>query len=184
MLSVLKETKDFIVVNKPAGLITEKNVYEDSLEDQVLDYLKQSNSNVFLGVVHRLDRVTSGVVLFAKKKSALQYFNRLFETKKIQKTYFALTNANVLKPKAVLKHYLVKDTEHKKAHITEKEIKGSKRCELRYTRLGVSNAYTLFKVLPITGRFHQIRAQLSYVGLPIYGDALYGSKEKYKAKAV
>ncbi len=184
MLSVIKETKDYIVVNKPGGLITESNPFEDSLESQVFEYLSKTNNRVFLGVVHRLDRVTSGVVLFAKKKSALKYFNGLFETKQIQKTYLAIGNSSLPKPRQNLSHYLVKDNRQKKAIITDHKVVNSKNCELKYLRLGVSNTYTLVKVLPKTGRFHQIRAQLSYIGFPIYGDQFYGSENVYKALSV
>lgn len=184
MLSILKETKDYIIVNKPGGLITERNPFEDSLETQVYDYLGASQKQVFLGVVHRLDRVTSGVVLFAKKKSALKYFNQLFESKTIQKTYLAICNRPIETPKAKLIHYLGKDLKQKKAIVYKEQKAGSKKCELSYARVGVSGEYTLLQVSPKTGRFHQIRAQLSFLNLPIYGDTLYGSTDKYQNKAV
>lgn len=184
MLSVLKETKDYIVVNKPSGLITESNPYEDSLEDQVYTYLSKTQTKVFLGVVHRLDRVTSGVVLMAKKKSALQYFNRLFEQKDIQKTYLAITNKPVDKPKSNLVHFLKRDVKQKKALLFNSVDKGLKRCELKYSRMGVSGELSLLKISPKTGRFHQIRAQLSFCKMPIYGDGHYGNTETYKPLSV
>lgn len=184
MLSVLKETKDYIVVNKPGGLITERNPYEDSLESQVYTHLLKTKKSPFLGVVHRLDRVTSGVVLFAKKKSALQYFNGLFEKRQIRKTYLAITAHTLKKSKASLSHYLKKDNALKKALISNNPIKGGKLSELGYVRLGVSGDYSVLKVLPKTGRFHQIRAQLSHMGIPIYGDKLYGAESSYLPQSV
>lgn len=184
MLSILKETKDYILVNKPSGLITESNPYEDALESQVRNYFKSKYHKDFVGVVHRLDRVTSGVVLFAKKKSVLQYFNRLFETKQIRKTYLAITNQSMAKPKAKLTHYLRKDNKLKQAIIVSHPDSTSKMCELSYVRIGVSGNLNLLKVSPKTGRFHQIRAQLSFIGNPIFGDILYQSTEKYKPQSV
>ena len=179
MLDILHETKDYIIVNKPSGLITEKNPYEDSLEDQVYIHLSETVKNVFLGVVHRLDRVTSGVVLFAKKKSALKYFNAQFESKSIQKTYLAVIEGNLVNDKSSLAHFLRKDHKKKIAVIYETRESNSKPCSLSYKKVKQVNGLSLLEVKPQTGRFHQIRAQLSYIGNPIFGDEKYDSKNEY-----
>jgi len=175
MLNIIHETKDYIVVNKSAGLITEKNPYEDSLESQVFMYLQKSKKNVFVGVVHRLDRVTSGVVLFAKKKSTLKYFNAQFEKKAIQKTYLAVCSGIPKKMKGKLSHFLEKDLKNKKAIIYNTKTTNSKSCVLLYSNLKSFDNKCLIDIKPQTGRFHQIRAQLSFIDLPIIGDEKYGS---------
>ncbi len=179
MLKILHETMDYIVVNKPSGLITEKNPYEDSLEDQVDAYLRKSIKNTFVGVVHRLDKVTSGVVLFAKKKSALKYFNAQFEKKTIQKTYLAITSSDVKESKAKLSHFLRKDQKNKKAVIYKTKESNSKPCTLLYNKIKTVDNLSLLQIKPQTGLFHQIRAQLSYIGLPIFGDEKYGNRDIY-----
>jgi len=179
MLDILHETKDYIIVNKPSGLITEKNPYENSLESQVYSHIQKEKKNVFLGVVHRLDRVTSGVVLFAKKKSALKYFNAQFESKTIQKTYLAICTGELKKKNARLNHFIEKDQKNKRAVIHVEKNVDSKPCILNYRFLENINEFNLLEVNLQTGRFHQIRAQLSFIGLPIVGDEKYGSKSKY-----
>ena len=184
MIDILHETKDYIVVNKPSGLITEKNPYEDSLEDQVYSHLAKTVKNVFVGVVHRLDRVTSGIILFAKKKSALKYFNAQLESKSIHKTYLAVVGGELSETKSVLSHYLRKDQKKKLAVIYKTKESNSKPCSLSYKQIAQNENLNLLEVKPQTGRFHQIRAQLSYVGAPIYGDEKYGSKFEYTKNQV
>jgi len=179
MIEILHETKDYLVVNKPSGLITESNPYEDSLEDQVHSYLSKSVKNVFVGVVHRLDRVTSGVILFAKKKSALKYFNAQLESKSIQKTYLAVVEGELSESKATLSHFLRKDQKKKLAVIYKTRESNSKPCSLTYKKIKQVDNLSLLEIKPQTGRFHQIRAQLAYIGTPIYGDEKYGSKQEY-----
>ncbi|MEN8137531.1 MAG: RNA pseudouridine synthase [Bacteroidota bacterium] len=184
MLEILHETKDYIVVNKPSGLITEKNIYEDSLENRVYVYLQKVKKNPFVGVVHRLDRVTSGIVLFAKKKSALKYFNTQLEKKTIKKTYLAITGGKSEKPKGTLSHFLEKDLKNKKAKIYKTKVPDSKACLLFYNIIRKTEGLNLVEVKPQTGRFHQIRAQLSFIGLPIFGDEKYGSNDEYFSNEV
>ncbi|MCK5907064.1 MAG: RluA family pseudouridine synthase [Flavobacteriales bacterium] len=184
MLEILHETKDYLIVNKPSGLITETNPYEDSLEDHVYKHLSKTIKNVFIGVVHRLDRVTSGVVLFAKKKSALKYFNAQFEAKSIQKTYLAIVGSALEEPKTTLSHFLRKDQKKKMAVIYKTRESNSKPCSLSYKQVKQVDGLSLLEVKPQTGRFHQIRAQLAYVGSPIFGDEKYGSTQKYSDNQV
>ena len=184
MLQVLHETKDYIVVNKPSGLITEKNPWETALEDQVFEYLIKSKKQPFVGVVHRLDRVTSGVILFAKTKSALKYFNALLVSKKMNKTYLAVTENTEMTKKAKLEHFLSKESHSKKAVVVSKGHKNAKLATLSYARWGVANTYALLQIKPITGRYHQIRVQLSSINCPIIGDELYGSEKPYLEQSV
>ena len=184
MIEILHETKDYIIVNKPSGLITETNPYEDSLEDHVYKHLSKTIKNVFVGVVHRLDRVTSGVVLFAKKKSALKYFNAEFEAKSIQKTYLAIVSKELVEAKSTLTHFLRKDQKKKIAVIYKTRESNSKPCSLSYKQVNRVDGLSLLEVKPQTGRFHQIRAQLAFIGNPIFGDEKYGSTNKYSDNQV
>ncbi|MCK5824569.1 MAG: RNA pseudouridine synthase [Ichthyobacteriaceae bacterium] len=179
MLKILRETKDYIVVNKPHGLITESNPYEDSLETQVHKYLRETITSPFLGVVHRLDRVTSGVVLFAKKKSALKYFNAQLEAKNISKTYVAIVENKPAKQKEKLNNFLRKDQKNKIAVVYTSNNSGSKPCSLTYKQIEELNGLYLLEIDLHTGRFHQIRAQLSFVGTSVYGDKRYGSVNEF-----
>ena len=179
MIEVIHETKDYLVVNKPSGLITETNPYEDSLEDHVYSYLSKTIKNVFVGVVHRLDRVTSGVILFAKKKSALKFFNAQLEANNINKTYLAIVGGELGEPKNILTHYLRKDQKKKLAVIYPTRQSNSKPCSLSYKETMSVDGFSLLEIKPQTGRFHQIRAQLSYIGSPIFGDVKYGDTSKY-----
>lgn len=184
MIEILHETKDYLVVNKPSGLITETNPYEDSLEDQVYSYLSKTIKNVFVGVVHRLDRVTSGVVLFAKKKSALKYFNSQFENKTIQKIYLAIVGGDLEPKKSTLSLFLRKDQKKKISVIYTSRQSNSKPCILSYKQNKFVDGLSFLEIKPQTGLFHQIRAQLAFVGHPIFGDEKYGNSDKYSENQV
>lgn len=178
---VLFESNQFLVVNKPAGIITEDNPFEtNNLESNYRAYLKQKINNPFLGVVHRLDRVTSGVVIFAKKRGTLKTLNRWFEDRQIQKTYWAITSKAPEKTNDTLTNYLLTDSKSKKALVVDPKVKGAKKAELSYKVLSSINDHYLLEIKPKTGRFHQIRAQLSHVGCPIIGDKKYGSTVPYQ----
>lgn len=179
-LEVVHENKDYIVINKAAGLISEQSPYEDlTAEDQVQKHLESSKKKPFVGVIHRLDRVTSGVLIFAKKKSILVAFNELFSNRKIQKTYWAVVHKKPVQNNGVLTHFLFKNTLKKKAEIVPNRIKGAQQCSLSYRVLEQNKHGYLLEIIPKTGRFHQIRAQLAHIGLPIIGDEKYGSDQKY-----
>ncbi len=179
-LDILAENNDFIVVNKTAGQITEKSAFENNtVENQVLEYLSKTKKDPFVGVVHRLDRVTSGVLIFAKKKSVLVAFNELFSTRNVQKTYLAIVNTKPPKKKGHLLNFLVKNTFEKRADIVATKSKDAQECRLSYRVIAQNELGYLLEVKPQTGRFHQIRAQLAHIGLPIIGDEKYGSTEAY-----
>jgi 23S rRNA pseudouridine1911/1915/1917 synthase len=179
-LEVVNENTDYIVINKMAGLISEKSPYEDfTVEDQVLKHLLKNNRKPYIGIIHRLDRVTSGVMIFAKKKSVLVQFNDLFSSRKVQKTYLAIVNKKPLKNKENLANFLVKNNLEKRADIVQSKSKDSLECSLSYQVIDKNEFGYLLEIKPKTGRFHQIRAQLAHIGLPIIGDEKYGSDQDY-----
>jgi 23S rRNA pseudouridine1911/1915/1917 synthase len=179
-LEVVNENNDYIVVNKMAGLISEKSPYENpTVEDQVVHHLLKHKRKPYIGVIHRLDRVTSGVLVFAKKKSILVEFNELFSNRQVQKTYLAIVSKKPLKSKKTLTNFLVKNKLEKRADIVPLKSKESLECILSYQVIGENNFGYLLEIKPKTGRFHQIRAQLAHVELPIIGDEKYGSDKDY-----
>ncbi|MEH6772082.1 RluA family pseudouridine synthase [Maribacter arcticus] len=179
-LDVIHENKDYIVVNKAAGLISEKSPYEAvTVETQVFNHLLKSNRKPYIGIIHRLDRVTSGVLILAKKKSILVEFNTLFSSRKVQKTYLAIVKNKPANNKGNLVNFLIKNNKEKKAGIVQTKSKDSLNCMLSYQVLGKNNFGYLLEIKPKTGRFHQIRAQLANIGLPIIGDEKYGSDQEY-----
>ncbi len=179
-LEVVHENNDYIVVNKMAGLISEKSPYEDcTVEDQVLNHLLKSKPKPYIGIIHRLDRVTSGVLVFAKKKSILVEFNDLLFSRKVQKTYLAIVKNKPPKKKENLINFLVKNNREKRADIIQSRSKDSLECILSYQVIDKNDFGYLLEIKPKTGRFHQIRAQLANIGLPIIGDEKYSSDQEY-----
>ncbi len=179
------ENNDYIVVNKLAGLISEKSPFEDdSVEDQVFQHILKNKQKPYVGVIHRLDRVTSGVLLFAKKKSILVAFNTLFSSRKVQKTYLAIVKNKPAKTKANLVNFLIKNNLEKRSEVVQTKSKDSLESTLSYTVIGQNNFGYLLEIKPKTGRFHQIRVQLAHLGLPIVGDKKYGSEEEYLPLAI
>jgi len=179
-LEVVHENNDYIVVNKMAGLISEKSPYEDcTIEDQVLNHLLKNKRKPYIGIIHRLDRVTSGVLIFAKKKSILVEFNNLFSSRKVQKTYLAIVKNKPPKNKESLINFLVRNNLEKRADIVQSRSKDSLECILSYQVIDKNDFGYLLEIKPKTGRFHQIRTQLANTGLPIIGDEKYGSDQEY-----
>lgn len=179
-LEVIHENNDYLVVNKRAGLISEQSAYEDvTVQDQVFNHLLKSKPKPFVGVIHRLDRVTSGILIFAKKKSVLVAFNQLFASRKVQKTYLAIVKNKPPKDKDTLVNFLFKNKHEKRADIVSGKSKNGQECSLSYRLIGENASNYLLEVKPKTGRFHQIRAQLAHIGLPIVGDEKYGSDQIY-----
>ncbi len=179
-LEVIHENNAYIVVNKAAGLISEKSPYEVvTVETQVFNHLLKNKRKPYIGIIHRLDRVTSGVLILAKKKSTLVEFNNLFSSRKVQKTYLAIVKNKPAKNKGNLVNFLVKNNKEKRADIVPSKSKDSLNCSLSYEVIGKNDFGYLLEVKPKTGRFHQIRAQLAHIDLPIIGDEKYGSGQKY-----
>ncbi len=173
---IIRETNHWLAINKPAGLIVEKSPFEaPTIEDLALAYLNHQHRNPFLGIVHRLDRVTTGVLLLAKKRSALRNFNEQFRLGKVQKVYWAMVTNAPPKRKGTLSHWLTKDQKNKKAIIKDGQTKESSQVVLDYQVIKETEEGIWLEIKPRTGKFHQIRAQLSFMGCPIVGDYKYQS---------
>lgn len=182
-MTPLYEDNHIIIVNKAPGEIVQGDKTGDKpLSDIVKDYLKEKYNKpgeVFLGVVHRLDRPVSGVVVFAKTSKALTRLNDMFRKGEVHKTYHAIitktpTLQNTENP-VLLTHYLTRNEKQNKAYAFNKEVQGSKKATLDYQVLQTSDRYALLQVNLHTGRHHQIRCQLSSALAPIKGDLKYGA---------
>ncbi len=174
--SIIKETPYWVAVHKPTGMIVERNPFESpTLEEVVLEHLEGKRRAPFLGIVNRLDKVTSGIVLMAKKKSALKHLNRQFQERTVQKVYWTLVSGVLLEEEGVLSHWLIKDQKEKRAIVSETEVNHAKLARLKFRVLATRNEQSLVEVELLTGRYHQIRAQLAAVGHPIIGDSKYDS---------
>ena len=177
-LQILYEDNHLIIVNKRAGDIVQGDKTGDKpLSEVVKSYIKDEYDkpgNVYLGVVHRLDRPTTGLVIFAKTSKALSRLNKLFSDKKIDKTYWALVKNAPPKTLDTLVHWLKKNPKNNKSYAHTKEVPGSKRAVLHYKTLKHLDNYFLLEVTLETGRHHQIRVQLASIGCPIKGDLKYG----------
>lgn len=187
-LQVLYEDNHIIIVNKRAGDIVQGDKTGDKpLSDVVKDYLKNKYSkpgNVYLGVVHRLDRPTTGIVLFSKTSKALPRLNKLFSEKKATKTYWAIVKQSPEPQKGTLTNWLKKNPKNNKSTAYSKEINGSKKAILHYSIKQVLDNYTLLEIELETGRHHQIRCQLANIGSPIKGDLKYGFDRSNKDASI
>lgn len=177
-LQVLYEDNHLIAINKRVGDIVQGDKTGDApLSDIVKDYIKEKYNkpgNVYLGVAHRLDRPTTGIVVFAKTSKALPRLNKLFAEKDAKKTYWAVVKQQPKKTKDTLVHYLKRNTKQNKSYANIKEVPDSKKAILDYTVLKKLDNYYLLEINLQTGRHHQIRSQLTSIGCPIKGDLKYG----------
>ena len=151
---------------------------DESLDNIVRGYIKEKYGkpgDVFLGVVHRLDRPVSGCVVYARTSKALTRLSELFRTRDVKKSYWAIVTDRPPAEEGSLQNYLKKNEKQNKSYVYEKEVKGSKSAELSYKILSRSERYYLLEIDLLTGRHHQIRCQLSKIGSPIKGDLKYGS---------
>ena len=179
-LEIIYEDNHLIVVNKPCGILVQGDATGDKpLSEIVKAYIKEKYNkpgNVYLGVVHRLDRPTSGVIVFAKTSKALSRLNKQFKEKASKKTYWAMVSPKPAQQSEELTHYLVRNSGQNKSYAHSKEVNNSKQGILNYTLLKSFNHYHLLEIDLKTGRHHQIRAQLSAIGCTIKGDLKYGAK--------
>lgn len=175
---VLYEDNHIIIVNKITGDIVQADrTADNTLRDTVKMYLKEKyekKGNVFLGVVHRLDRPVSGVVMFAKTSKALRRLNSIFKAREIKKVYWVVVDQAPPKEEDKLINYLRKNESKNKSYVVDESTKDAVYAELDYKLLAKSDRYYLMEVLLHTGRHHQIRAQLSGIGCRIKGDLKYG----------
>lgn len=177
---ILYEDNHLLVVNKHSGdLVQPDPSGKSALEDQIKQYIKQRDAKpgaVFLGVVHRIDRPVSGAVLFAKTSKALVRLNEMLREGRIRKVYWALTEHTPDPEAGELRHYILRDARTNRSRALTAPKGDAKLARLRYETLGVSDHYTLLGIELLTGRHHQIRAQLAAVGCPIRGDLKYGAR--------
>ncbi|WP_033564896.1 RluA family pseudouridine synthase [Sphingobacterium sp. SYP-B4668] len=174
---VIYEDNHIIAINKRAGDIVQVDDTGDkSLDMMVKDYLEQkySKPNAFIGVIHRLDRPVSGLIVFAKTSKGLDRMNKLFHDRDIQKSYLAVVRTQPPHLAGKLENWLLRDRKKMITKAFNREVKGSSYAELNYQVLGELEGYYLLLVQPKTGRTHQIRVQLSTMGCPIVGDNKYG----------
>ncbi|GAL67907.1 RluA family pseudouridine synthase [Jejuia pallidilutea] len=187
-LQVLYEDNHIIIVNKRAGDIVQGDKTGDTpLSDVVKAYIKNKYNkpgNVYLGTVHRLDRPTSGIVIFAKTSKVLPRLNKLFLSKAIKKTYWAVVKQHPLKQEDTLIHWLKKNPKNNKSYTHSKEIKDSKKAILHYKTIKKLDNYVLLEIHLETGRHHQIRTQLASIGCPIKGDLKYGFDRSNKDASI
>jgi len=175
---IIYEDNHLLVINKlPSEIVQEDKTGDKSLLERLKDWIKKRDNkpgNVFLEVIHRIDRPVSGLVMFAKTSKALSKFNELLREGKIKKTYLAIVQNNPPKDKDILEHYIVRNTQLNKSKAFIKEVKNSKKAVLLYEVIAKSDRYYLLKIDLITGRHHQIRSQLAAIQCPIKGDIKYG----------
>ena len=179
-MTILYEDNHLVIVNKQAGEIVQGDKTGDTpLSDIVKDWLKEKHNkpgNVYLGVVHRLDRPVSGVVLFAKTSKALPRLNKMFaEHNKVNKTYWATVQNRPQEPQGTLTHWLTRQEKNNTARAYDREVPGSKKAVLDYELIASGDRYHLLEIHLHTGRHHQIRCQLAKIGCPIKGDLKYGA---------
>lgn len=177
---VVFEDNHLIAVSKKAGILCQGDHTGDKpLVEEVREYLKikyNKPGNVYCGLIHRLDRPVSGLVLLAKTSKALSRMNEIFKKREVQKTYWAIVKDKPAKDSAVLKHYLIKNQKQNKSRAYQKPKDGALLSELSYSLRKKLATHYLLEVKPKTGRHHQIRVQLAEMSCPIKGDLKYGSK--------
>jgi 23S rRNA pseudouridine1911/1915/1917 synthase len=178
MVEVLYEDNHLIAVYKKASDLAQGDrTGDESLDMEIKKYLaKKYNKpgDVYLGLVHRLDRPVSGVTLFARTSKALERLNEIFRTRQVKKTYLAIVKERPPDDEAELSHFLKKNEAQNKTYVYDNEVKGSKEASLSYRLAGRSERFFLLEIELHSGRHHQIRAQLAKIGCPIKGDLKYG----------
>ncbi len=179
-MTVVYEDNHLIIVAKESGEIVQGDKTGDKpLSETVKDYIKAAHGkpgNVFLGVVHRLDRPVGGVVVFAKTSKALTRLNNMFRDGQVRKTYWAIVEGCPKEPERTLSGWLTRNEKQNKSRVFAREVPGSKHAVLSYRLLAAGERYSLLEVELATGRHHQIRCQLADIGCPIKGDLKYGAR--------
>ena len=183
-LEILFEDNHLLIVNKKSGDIVQADKTGDKpLSEVVKEYIKEKYNkpgDVFLGVIHRLDRPTSGIIIFARTSKALERLNKMLRERNVSKTYWAVIKNNPKNTKDTLIHFLKKNPKNNKSTVFKKEAEGSKKAILHYTIIKNLKNYSLLEIDLETGRHNQIRAQLSFIGSPIKGDLKYGASRSNK----
>lgn len=183
-LEILYEDNHLLIINKPPGLLSQGDKTGDnSILDFAKKYIKikyNKPGNVYLGLPHRLDRPSSGVLVLARTSKALSRLNKMFNRGDIKKIYWAVVDNSPPKKSDTLTNFLIKNRKKNKSKAFNKKIDGSKKAILRYNLISSSDNYFLVEIELLTGRHHQIRAQLAKIGLHIKGDLKYGAKRSNK----
>ncbi len=178
MIDILFEDNHLIAVNKkPSDLSQGDDTGDAALDSEVRKYIARKYNkpgDVFLGLVHRLDRPVGGVILFARTSKALARMNEIFRSRDVKKLYLAIVGERPPEVEGELTNYLKKNESQNKTYVYDNEVKGSKKASLSYRIVGRSDRYYLLEVELHSGRHHQIRAQLAKIGCPIKGDLKYG----------
>jgi 23S rRNA pseudouridine1911/1915/1917 synthase len=185
---ILYQDNHLIIVNKlPSEIVQGDKTGDVPLSEIVKAYIKEAYKkpgNVFTGVIHRIDRPTSGVIVFAKTSKALSRMNELIKERGMKKTYWAIVKNMPNKPEAKIVHYLVRNNKKNKSKAYDKHVLNSKEAVLEYKVIGKSDNYYLLEIDLKTGRHHQIRAQLAAIGCPIKGDLKYGFPRSNKDASI
>ena len=178
-MQVVYEDNHIIIVSKKSGEIVQGDKTGDEpLSEIVKKYIKEKYhkpGNVFLGVVHRLDRPVFGLVVFAKTSKALSRLNQMFRDSNVHKTYWAITKNVPKNPEGTLINWITRNEKQNKSYVYDKEVPHSKKAVLSYKLIGHTDNYSLLEIHLMTGRHHQIRCQLAHMGCPIKGDLKYGA---------
>ena len=178
-LEILYEDKHCLAVAKPGGVLsTHFQGKEETIDRAVKQYLKTKHDkpgNVFLGIVHRLDRLVSGVLLFARTSKAAARLAKQFREGSVEKVYWAIVEGDLDKTAGTLEDWLIKNEKTHHVEVVEPRTRGSRQALLHFQKRGEHGDLTWLEVRPQTGRTHQLRVQLAHLGHPIYGDARYGS---------
>lgn len=185
---ILFEDNHLIAINKRAGEIAQPDETGDTpLGDKIKMYIKEKYDkpgNVYLGVIHRLDRPVSGVIIFAKTSKALERMNKAFKDRKIEKTYLAVVTERPKLETGTLVHYLIRNSEKNMSQAFLRPVAGAQKAVLHYELLATLGQQHLLKVTPTTGRHHQIRVQMARLGCPIRGDIKYGANKPNLNKSI
>lgn len=182
------EDNHLLIINKASGELSQSDYTKDpSLVDKLKNYLKvkyQKSGNVYLGLVNRLDRPTTGLLIFTKTSKALSRMNKLLKERKIKKTYWAITEENPGFDEGKLINYLIKNQSKNKSFVVSENYPKAKKAVLYYKKIKKLKNYFLLEIILETGRHHQIRCQLSNIGCYIKGDIKYGAKRPNKDKSI
>lgn len=182
---IVQKGEGWLAINKPAGMLVEDNPWEaNNLEKLLREHLAKTSKKPFVGIVHRLDRVTSGIILIATKKQALKALNEQFRLKTIKKMYRARVQGIPKPAEGTLRHWLETDRRQKKALVFDTRRSTAKEAVLNYHSIATHNGQTLLEIELLTGRFHQIRAQLAAIGHPIAGDSKYGAALVFESPGI
>lgn len=185
MIRIVFENKDLLIVDKPPGLQTEpdRNNHPNLLDECSKFYSLKSSSSLYL--INRLDRPTGGLIVLSKKKSLCAKWQNAWNTSQIRKFYYAVVQGTLESNEQTLSHFLWKDHKNFKAIISsEKLSEQHKHCQLHYKVVQQMNDHSLLEIELLTGRYHQIRAQLSYIGHPVWNDSLYGANAVISEKII